>query len=338
MDDKSLATLTELVKNSEHIVIIQADNPDGDSLASALALEQIFGDLGKNVWLYCGVDIPLHLQYLRGWDRVQKQLPGHFDLSVIVDTSTITLLEQLEKTNELIKLKTKPCLIIDHHDVEPTIEFAKLVINERAVSAGEIIYHLAGRLNWQLNHEAKVLIAVSILSDSLGLTSEGTLPSSIRVIADLLEQGVNLAELEASRRDTMRRSPELVRYKGELLQRVEYFYDNEVAVITIPWPEIEQYSQAFNPSILVLDEMRLTEGTKIAIAFKLYPDGKITAKIRCNYGYSIANKLAQHFGGGGHPYASGFKNTEGRSASDLKSEVINKAYELLQELDINGEK
>ena len=29
------------------IVIIQADNPDGDSLGSALALEHILGDLGK---------------------------------------------------------------------------------------------------------------------------------------------------------------------------------------------------------------------------------------------------------------------------------------------------
>lgn len=312
------------------VVIVQADNPDGDSLASALLLEHVLGDQSKNIWLYCGVDIPLHLQYLKGWDRVQKQLPENFDLSIIVDTSTITLLEQLEKNNQLIKLKTKPCVVIDHHDVESSIDFATLNINEKTVSTGEIIYSTAKELNWPLNQEAKELVAISILSDSLGLTSEGTLPSSIRIIADLLEQGVDLSELEATRRDTMRKSPELIAYRGQLLQRVEYYYDNRIAVIVIPWKEIEMYSHAYNPSMLVIDDMRLTEGTEVAIAFKVYQDGKITAKIRCNHGFGIANELANAFGGGGHFYASGFKIKEKTDISELKMEVISKANELLE--------
>ena len=53
--------------------------------------------------------------------------------------------------------------------------------------------------------------------------------------------------------------------------------------------------------------MRLTDNVQIAIAFKTYNNNHITAKIRSNYGFPIANKLAEHFGGGGHQYASGFK-------------------------------
>jgi nanoRNase/pAp phosphatase (c-di-AMP/oligoRNAs hydrolase) len=79
--------------------------------------------------------------------------------------------------------------------------------------------------------------------------------------------------------------------------------------------------------------MRLTENTDIAIAFKVYKDGKITGKIRCNYGHPIANQLAQHFGGGGHPYASGFKVTDGRPYNEIKSECIRVATELLDNLD-----
>ena len=37
------------INDSSRIVIIQAENPDGDSLGSALALEEILGDLGKEV-------------------------------------------------------------------------------------------------------------------------------------------------------------------------------------------------------------------------------------------------------------------------------------------------
>lgn len=332
MNKQVVKNFESFLDAAQSIVVVQADNPDADSLASALILEHLLGDMGKNVGLYCGVDIPLHLTYLSGWDRVTKDIPNNFDASIIVDTSSLTLLEQLQKTNQLMWLKSKPCAVIDHHQVELSIDFANLVINEKAVSTGEIIYHLCQSAGWELNHDAKAFTAVSILSDSLGLTSEGTLPSSIRVIADLLEQGVDLAELESLRRKTMQRSPELIKYKGELLQRIEYFYDNQIAVLSIPWVEIEKYSHAYNPAMLAIDEMRLAEGNRLAIVFKIYDKGKLTAKIRCNYGYPIANELAKAFGGGGHPYASGFKLTDKQLISDIKPQVIQKAHQLLGDL------
>ena len=92
------AEIGSLVGQSDKIVIVQADNPDSDSLASALALEQVLGDLDKDIYLYCGVDIPSYLSYMPGADRVLNELPKQFDLSIIVDTSSDTLLEQLNKT------------------------------------------------------------------------------------------------------------------------------------------------------------------------------------------------------------------------------------------------
>jgi nanoRNase/pAp phosphatase (c-di-AMP/oligoRNAs hydrolase) len=56
--------IQQLVGDAQKIVVVQADNPDADSLGSALALEHILGDLGKDVYLYCGVDIPTYLRYL----------------------------------------------------------------------------------------------------------------------------------------------------------------------------------------------------------------------------------------------------------------------------------
>jgi nanoRNase/pAp phosphatase (c-di-AMP/oligoRNAs hydrolase) len=54
------AKLKQLIDDSKRIIILQADNPDGDSLASSLALEQILHELGKEPLLYCGVDLPQH--------------------------------------------------------------------------------------------------------------------------------------------------------------------------------------------------------------------------------------------------------------------------------------
>lgn len=326
----TIEQIKQLVERADTIVIMQADNPDGDSLASALALEQIFHDMDKTPHLYCGINIASHLKYLPGWDRVSRELPKKFDLSVIVDCNSKNLFESADKSGQLSWVAAKPSIVIDHHDVEGTIDFAKVVHNDiKAVSTGEVIYELAKKLDWPLDINALDMIAISILSDSLGLMTEATTARSIHIIAELVEKGVKLAEIDNARRELMRKSVDLVRYKGRLLERIEYHDDNRIATITIPWSEIEQYSHAYNPSMLVIDDMRLTEGTDIAIAFKQYKDNKVTAKIRANYGKAIANKLAEHFGGGGHPYAAGFKITDSTPISEIKSETIKIASELL---------
>lgn len=327
-------TIRELVANATNIVIIQADNPDGDSIGSALALEQIIGDMGKQPYLYCGADIPSYLTYLSGWDRISKELPRQFDLSIIVDTSADSLLENLSVSGQRGWVAAKPCIVLDHHAVEATIPYATVVCNHPTVATGELIYELTQQLDWPLNITAKEKLAVAILSDSLGLTTQATTARSIHVIAELVEGGVSIAELENLRRETMRKSIELTRYKGELLQRIEYFSDSRVATVTIPWEEIQTYSPQYNPSMLVIDDMRLTTGTDIAISFKLYGDGHVTAKIRANYGKPVAGKLAEHFGGGGHAYASGFKiPAKGRPFNEVKSECISYATELLNKLE-----
>jgi phosphoesterase RecJ-like protein len=323
--------IKDIINSAKCIVVIQADNPDADSLTSSLALEQILGDLGKEVFLYCGVDLPSYLGYLPGSDRVSTELPNRFDASIIVDTSSDTLLEQLDKHANKGWIASKPCIILDHHVTKATISFASVICNHPAVATTEVIYELSKSLNWPLNVDTCSMIAIGILSDSLGLMSGATSARSIHIIAELVEAGVNLAEIDNARRETQKREAELITYKGRLLERVEFFADERVATVTIPWAEIEKYSPLYNPSMLVLDDMRLAKNTDIAIAFKVYRDSRVTAKIRANYGRGIADKLAEHFGGGGHPYAAGFKVTSGKPYEDIKSECIAFAAKLLDE-------
>ncbi len=320
-----------ILQGAQRVLIIQADNPDGDSLGSALALEHIMGDMGKEPILYCGVAIPSYLSYLPGWDRVTNEFPRQFDVSIIVDTSADSLLENLNEAGHKSTLSGKPCIVIDHHAVELSIPYATVSCNQEAVATGEVIYELARQLDWPLNLDAEKMIATAIMADSLGLTTEATSARSIHIIGELVEQGVRIAELEHARRMLMRKSPELVHYKGELLQRVEYAADNRIAIISIPWREIELYSPQYNPSMLVIEDMRMTIGTQVAIAFKVYKDGKITAKIRCNQDAPIAARLAEHFGGGGHAYASGFKIQQARPFNEVKSECTSYALQLLNE-------
>ncbi len=323
--------VADLVAAAKTIVILQADNPDGDSLASSLALESILGDLGKVPIMVCGIDMPAHLRYLDGWDRVERDMPRQFDATIIVDANTPTLFDTLNKNSQLGWVKAKPVAVIDHHQTAVGLDFANFSVVETAVSTSEIIYAMAKHVGWPLSLETMNYVVVSIMSDSLGLTSEGTTVRAIRFIADMVEAGVSLAALEDARRELMKREPELLPYKGKLLQRVEFYADNQIATITIPWEEIEKYSHIYNPSMLALDDMRMTVGVAICIAFKVYNSGRVTAKIRCTPGHAIADKLAAEYDGGGHAYAAGFKRNRVSNFDTLKASVIDKATELIKQ-------
>jgi phosphoesterase RecJ-like protein len=325
--------IDSIVKQASSVVVIQADNPDGDSLASALALEEILGDLGKTVHLYCGVDIPDYLKHLKGWDRVNKDIPSQFDASIIVDTSAIILLEKLEQSKYRSWVASKPVIVLDHHtDVKCDIPYATAVINDHeAVATGEVIYKLANSLGWPLNLQAKSHIASSILADSLGLTSEGTTAQTYRIMAELIDSGVDRPALEEARRAMTKMAEPIFRYKAKLIERTELLADGQIAFASVPPHELAEYSPLYNPAPLIQTDMLQIEGVLVAIVFKLYKDGKVTGSIRSNSGGNIAAELATHFGGGGHPYAAGFKITDGRPAGQIKAECLELVEKLLKE-------
>lgn len=301
------------LKTAQHVVVIQAENPDGDSLGSALALEEILGDQGKEVTLYCLVDMPKYLRHLKGWDRVVNEFPKKPDVAIIVDTVSDTLLSGALGTPGVRHfLETHPVLVLDHHsEVESSLPFAhELVVAADVVATGELIARMAKALQWPVNERAAAALYTSIMADSLGLTTPNVTANSFRAVAGLLDDGVVPAEIEDERRKYMKKSPEILAYKARLLERIEYLLDGQLALVHIPWEEIEQYSDQYNPSMLVIDEMRLVEGVKIAAALKSYPDGRVTAKIRANSDAKIADVVAGYFGGGGHGYAAGFRAYE----------------------------
>lgn len=326
--------IQKLVGAAKRVLVVQADNPDADSLGSALALEHILGDLGKDVYLYCGVDVPTYLRYLSGWDRVLGELPSSFDLSIIVDASTYTLFDQIEKAGQWGVLKSKPNIVLDHHaTVEKPLDFAAVsIIDPSVASTGEVIFHLSHDAGWNVTAEAAEHLMTSILGDTQGLMNDLTKASTYRVMADLTDLGANRTKLEELRREYGKMPEVIFSYKGRLIERTEFASDGRIAHVTIPQDEINEYSPLYNPGPLVQFDMLQVRGVRVCIVFKTYDDGHVTAAVRANNGNPVAGKLAEHLGGGGHDYASGFKVTDGRNISDVRTEAIRFATELLDGL------
>lgn len=295
---------TEFIKDKQHICVVQAENPDGDSLGSALALEEALAD--KEVSLYCPVDIPKYMRYFEGWGRVDIEFAYKADAIIIVDTASTTLLSKLLNDGAIRNcLYSTPVLVIDHHETEADLEFPYESIIEPTSSCCALLYKIFKDQNIAINAQCAENIIYGILSDTLGLTSPSTSSDDYRAVAELLDDGANIAEMEERRREFSKKSPRILDYKADLIKRVEYHLDGKLATVLIPFDDIQEYSDEYNPNVLILEELRLVEGVEIAVAIKTYPDGKLTGKIRSVQ--PVADQVAGFFGGGGHPYAAGFR-------------------------------
>ncbi len=320
------SVFSEFVKDKNRICVIQAENPDGDSLGSAIALDYLLSD--KEVSLYCPVDVPKYLRYFTDWSRVTNEFDFKADGYIIVDTAAEVLLSKLLDDSAIKnRLYNAPVLVIDHHETPDDLNFPHESIIEVRPACAELIYSIAKDQNIEINVEAAEVIFQGILSDTLGLTSSSVTAETFEIAADLTRLGAVISDLEDRRREFMKKSPRILDYKADLIKRIEYSLDGELATVHIPWDDIREYSDEYNPNVLILEEMRLVEGVKVAVAVKTYPDGKVTGKIRTASEAPIAEKIAGYFGGGGHPQAAGF-----RTYDTTYEEVVRDLVKIIPEL------
>ena len=321
----------EFLKGKQKICVIQAENPDGDSLGSAIALDYLLSD--KEVSLYCPIDIPRYLHYFADWSRVTNEFDWKADGYIIVDTAAEILLSRLlEDTAIRNRLYSAPVLVIDHHETEDDLKFPHEGIIEVRPSCTELIYRIAKSQNMEVPREAAEAIFQGLLSDTLGLTSASVTAETFEIAADLMRLGANISVLEDKRREYMKKSPRILDYKADLIRRIEYSLDGALATVHIPWEDIQEYSDEYNPNVLILEEMRLVEGVKVAVAIKTYPDGKVTGKIRCDSSAPIAEKVAGYFGGGGHPNAAGFR-TYDTTYDEVVADLVKIVPELMRDAE-----
>ena len=319
----------EFIEDKNSVCIIQAENPDGDSLGSAIALDYLLE--GKEVSLYCPIDIPKYLHYFKDWSRVTNEFDYRADGYIIVDTAATVLLSKLLDDSAIKnRLYNAPVFVLDHHETEDDLDFPHESIIEPRPACCDLIYHIAKETEININKNAAGALLEGIMADTLGLTSASVTAETFETAAGLSRLGAVVSELEEARREFMKKSPRILDYKADLIKRIEYSLDNQLATVHIPWDDIREYSDEYNPNVLILEEMRLVEGVEVAVAVKTYPDGKVTGKIRTSSTAPIAEKVAGYFGGGGHPFAAGFR-TYDTTYEEVVSDLVKIVPKLLEE-------
>ena len=246
------------------------------------------------------------MRYFEGWSRVELDFAFRADAIIIVDTAATVLLSKLLDDPAIRNcLYTTPVFVIDHHESEADLDFPYESIIEPFSSNCALIYKILKDQKIEISAQCAENLLYGILSDTLGLTSQSTTAEDFRIAADLIDCGLSIADLEERRRELSKKSARILDYKADLIKRIEYHLDGALATVLIPFEDIQEYSDEYNPNILILEELRMVEGVQVAISMKTYPDGKLTGKIRTSA--PIAHEIAGYFGGGGHPYAAGFR-------------------------------
>ena len=326
----------DFVKDKKSICVIQAENPDGDSMGSAIALDYLLED--AEVSMYCPVDIPRYLRYFTDWSRVTDEFNYRADGYIIVDTAAAVLLSKLlEDAAIKNRLFNAPVLVIDHHETEDDLPFPHEKIIEPRPACTELLFEVVTATGFIIDKHAAEALMQGIASDTLGFTSAETTARTFEIAGELTKLGANIAELEDRRRELMKKSPRILDYKAELIRRVEYSLEGALATVHIPWEEIQEYSDEYNPNVLILEELRLVVGVRVAVAVKTYPDGKVTGKIRCGSDTPIAEKIAGYFGGGGHTLAAGFR-TYDMTYEEVVRDLVRVVPEILTEMEENNAK
>ncbi len=291
------------VDQAEHVVVVQAEHVDADSLGSSLGLESALTDLGKTVTMFCHDDVPPYLHHMPGWDRVTNELPDTYDVAILVDSST---LNQLEKTWSKHKgtILNRPLFCIDHHASttgQLEGENITLLIDEEAGASSQQIVELAREFDWHIDAEAAYGLAAGIKADTVNLSTKNTTSRTFAAMGYLVDRGADLELLRYNIEQSNSLSPSEIPLKATALQRAQFFDDNRIAITYFTQ---EEYNGLGDDQLVIermKQDLRMIKGVDISVTIT-ERNGYSNASMRANL--DVARKTAEHFGGGGHDRAA----------------------------------
>ncbi len=199
--------------------------PDVDTAGSAIALAAALEGMGKKVVIHA--DLPIRDQvkhFMSVLGRSFDKPDYDADCIVVVDTNSPTLVDL-----ESVKRAPGRKVIIDHHALKPGIAdaFDEMIIDEVAVSATQIVYHLLKEWGIKLDRQMALAIASGMVTDSAGFSIATT--SFFRDLAAILEEGgLEFEEILDSISVPRDRSEKIARLKGA--QRLEFVREGDYII------------------------------------------------------------------------------------------------------------
>jgi phosphoesterase RecJ-like protein len=322
--------LKKIIESNNNFLITAHVNPDADAICSELALYLVLKKLGKKARIVNHSYTPYNLEFLDE-EIVIERYDEIIHENIFNDADVMMLLD-LNQANRVVRMenglrsfqKTKVC--IDHHQ-DPEKFYDLFIGGTEYSSTGEVLYDFIKSTNIiELDYPIAYQIYTAIMTDTGSFRFERTSPKIHRIIAELLEFGLNPTEIYNKVYDQFHFSR--IKLLGEALNSIELDSTKKIAIMTLP-NEVQQKHNAVEADVDGFVNYCLSiHSVQIGILLYELKDG---VKVSFRSKGSIAvNKLASEFGGGGHSNASGarFFNIK---IDDIINEVITAAKKYINE-------
>lgn len=324
----SFEALCKKLCENKTTLIIYHIRSDADAVGSAFALKELLRVMGIPSYCACSDEIPERLQFLadglQGSVLLDDSLGLDCERVISVDSASPAQLgaifERLHKNIDIM---------IDHHG--RGTPYADNYIDSEACATGEIIYEIAKMLRAAGEIEeipVRVLNCVyaAMSSDTGGFRFSNTTPKSLRIAAELVEAGIDTAEINRLIFDS--KSLKQVRAEGEAIKRLKFFGDGEIACTSLPYSVKKELELSDEHLGTLIDIPRSVFGVEIAFAIKQENDGgefRVSMRSATDFDVSI---VCAAFGGGGHKRAAGC-TVVANSIEDAQKKILDEIYKRL---------
>ena len=315
--------LKNIIEENDSFLLTTHVNPDADAIGSEIALYNILKKLVNHS------ETPYNLVFLDQENVIQKyDKEQHQNLFDEVD---ILIALDFNRSNRLVSMQeaflssNKIKISIDHHpDPEEFVNFIFVDVNYSAT--GHIIYDfLITTKIVSLDYNIAAPLYAAIMTDTGSFRFERTTAELHRVIADLLDKGVNPTDMYDKIYDNSRMSK--IKLLGKALDTLQLISDNKIGYMYIKQSTFKKLGALESDTDNFVNYSLSIENVVMGMLFIELKDGfKVSFRSKGNI---PVNKLASQFGGGGHLNAAGvrFKN----SSMNLEMpKIIKSAEEFLR--------
>lgn len=319
LTQEELTQLTNLINQSQNIIICTHKSPDGDAMGSAIAWANHLAAKGKNVRIAIPDACPDFLQWLPGtaqtvvrYDKRQEEVNTLFDKADLVfclDFNTPARVDEMQHT--LIQAKA-PKVLIDHH-LSPDMPGAALVISRPEMcSTCELVFriiHQAGEYH-TVTRQCATALYCGMMTDTGAFTYNSSRPEIFMIIGLLLEKGIDKDEIY--NRVNHNCSSWCIRLRGYIMfSKLNVLDDMHASYFALTREEMARFKFVKGDAEGLVNEPLRIKGMKLSISLRedTLKDNLVWVSLRSSCGFHCREMAERFFNGGGHADAAGGKLT-----------------------------
>ena len=314
--------IQEKLHNSKRPLIFSHMRPDGDAIGSIVGLGLLLRNAGKIPSLVLEDGLPAKYRFLKGSELISKKPADTNDLTIVLDCSD---LRRLGDSFHSLKVDIN----IDHHITNESFGEINFVLPEYPATCA-ILAKFLPEWGYPLDQDSSSAFLMGILTDTIGFRTANVTPETLRQAAKLMESGAVLSDIYNQALVSQSFPASLI--WGSALSRL--IRENGLVWTVITLDDRKKAGYIGRDDADLTNVLSAIEGSDVSIVFNEQNSGKVKVSWRSNAPYDVS-KIAQQFGGGGHPQASGaeFEGT----LEEVENIVISKTKQYMEDLSSKGD-